>query len=138
MKNPIFNISKLIIKKDNHKVLDVRKLDIHRGSCYVIYGDIGSGKSTLLNVLFKKEKIDKNLVKYESKDINSIASSTYNKDVCYIPQSQSIPWLKVTVKNHIEKKVNTYNNLSDPKKRISNVISKMKLKKYLSELKKIK
>ena len=74
MKNPIFNISKLIIKKDNHKVLDVRKLDIHRGSCYVIYGDIGSGKSTLLNVLFKKEKIDKNLVKYESKDINSIAS----------------------------------------------------------------
>tara|TARA_B100000131_G_C18047543_1_gene585025 strand:+ start:209 stop:967 length:759 start_codon:yes stop_codon:yes gene_type:complete len=131
VKNPIFNISKLIIKKDNHKVLDVRKLDIHRGSCYVIYGDIGSGKSTLLNVLFKKEKIDKNLVKYESKDINSIASSTYNKDVCYIPQSQSMPWLKVTVENYIEKKVNTYNNLSDPKKRISNVISKMKLKKYL-------
>ena len=132
MKNPIFNISKLQIKKHNNKILDIRKLDIHRGSCYVIYGDIGSGKSTLLNILFKKENVAKNLIKYENQDISLIGKSAYYKDVCYIPQNVSIPWFKVSVENYIKKKVNTYNNLSDPKRRIGSVISKMKLKKYLS------
>ena len=131
MKNPIFNISKLLIKRNNNRVLDIRKLDIHRGSCYVIYGDIGSGKTTLLNALFKKEKIDRDIIKYENKDISLTNRSTYDKDVCYISQSLSVPWFKVSVEDYIKKKVNTYNNLSDPQKRISSVVSKMKLKKYL-------
>ena len=54
MKNPIYSISKVSIKKDDRNVLDIKQLDIHRGSCYVIYGDVGSGKTTLLNLLFKK------------------------------------------------------------------------------------
>ena len=132
MKNPIFSISKLQIKKHNRKILDIRKLDVHRGSCYVIYGDIGAGKSTLLNVLFKKESISKDLIRYDNKDISLISKSSYYKDVCYISQRIEAPWFKVSVENYIKKKVNTYNNLSDPKKRISSVISKMKLKKYLS------
>ena len=49
MKNPIYRINKVSIIKNNNKILEIRKLDIHRGSCYVIYGDIGSGKTTFLD-----------------------------------------------------------------------------------------
>ena len=131
MKNPIFSIKKIQISKDGNKILDVRKLDIHRGSCYVIYGDVGSGKSTLLNLLFKKENASANTVMYEKKDLTTISQKSYYRDVCFISQNISLPWFKITVKNYLSKKVNSYNNLSEPKKRISNVISRMKLRKYL-------
>ena len=56
MKNPIYSVNKVLVKQDNRDILDVKQLDIHRGSCYVIYGDVGSGNSTLLNILIKSNK----------------------------------------------------------------------------------
>ena len=131
MKNPIYSISKVLIKKDNRNILDIRQLDIHRGSCYVIYGDVGSGKTTLLNLLFKKEKISDGSIVYENNDLASISTANYHKDVCCVSQELKLPWFKVSVRDYINKNVNSHTSPTDPKRRIKNIISKMKLNKYL-------
>lgn len=131
MKNPIYSISKVVIKKDDRKVLDIKQLDIHRGSCYVIYGDVGSGKTTLLNLLFKKEQISDGSLLYENTDLDSISKANYNKDIYHVSQELKLPWFKVSVEDYINKNVNSHTSLTDPKRRIKSVISKMKLSKYL-------
>ena len=104
MKNPIYSISKVVIKKDDRKVLDIKQLDIHRGSCYVIYGDVGSGKTTLLNLLFKKEQISDGSLLYEDTDLDSISKANYNKDIYHVSQELKLPWFKVSVQDYINKK----------------------------------
>lgn len=131
MKNPIYSISKVVIKKDDRKVLDIKQLDIHRGSCYVIYGDVGSGKTTLLNLLFKKEQISDGSLLYENTDLDSISKTNYNKDIYHVSQELKLPWFKVSVQDYINKNVNSHTSLTDPKRRIKSVINKMKLSKYL-------
>ena len=131
MKNPIYSVNKVLINKDGRNILDIKQLDIHRGSCYVIYGDVGSGKSTLLDLLFKKHSPGNGEVLYENKDINSIKSSNYCKEVYHISQELKLPWFGITVKDYINKHVMSHASLSDPKKRIKSTISKMKLNKYL-------
>ena len=105
MKNPIYSMSKVLIKKDNRNVLDIRQLDIHRGSCYVIYGDVGSGKTTLLNLLFKKERISDGSIVYENNDLASISTANYHKDVYHVSQELKLPWFKVSVRDYINKNV---------------------------------
>ena len=34
MKNPIYSVNKVLVKQDNRDILDVKQLDIHRGSYY--------------------------------------------------------------------------------------------------------
>ena len=131
MKNPIYSINKISISKNNNKTLDIRKLDIHRGSCYVIYGDIGSGKSTLLNLLCKKEPASNGAIFYENDDLNSISARTYHKDVYHVPQGLKLPWFQISVQDYIDKKVSSHASIADPKKRVNNIINKMKLNKYL-------
>ena len=131
MKNPIYSINKISISKNNKRTLDIRKLDIHRGSCYVIYGDIGSGKSTLLNLLCKKEPASNGAVFYENSDLNKISARSFNSDVYHVPQGLKIPWFKVSVEGYINKMVNSHSSITDPKNGIKNIINKMKLNKYL-------
>ena len=131
MKNPIYSVNKVLVKQDNRDILDVKQLDIHRGSCYVIYGDVGSGKSTLLNVLFKSNKIFSGTIKYENNDLSGIKSTDYYKEVYHVSQELKLPWFKITVRDYINKNVMSHTNLGDPKKRIKSTISKMKLNKYL-------
>ena len=131
MKNPIYSVNKVIVNQDNRDILDVKQLDIHRGSCYVIYGDVGSGKSTLLNVLFKSNKSFSGTIKYENNDLSGIKNSDYHKEVYHVSQELKLPWFKITVRDYINKNVMSHTNLGDPKKRIKSTISKMKLNKYL-------
>ena len=131
MKNPIYSVNKVLINKDGRNILDIKQLDIHRGSCYVIYGDVGSGKSTLLDLLFKKHNAGNGKVLYENKDISTIKSSAYSKEVYHISQDVKLPWFGVSVKDYINKNVMSHTSLSDPKRRIKSTISKMKLNKYL-------
>ena len=131
MKNPIYSVNKVSINKEGRNILDIKQLDIHRGSCYVIYGDVGSGKSTLLNLLFKKYSPGNGKILYENSDITSIKKSTYNKDVYHVSQELKLPWFKISVRDYIDKNVMSHTSLGDPKKRIKSIISKMKLNKYL-------
>ena len=131
MKNPIYSVNKVLVKRDNRDILDVKQLDIHRGSCYVIYGDVGSGKSTLLDVLFKSHKPLSGTIKYENNELSTIRNSDYFKEVYHVSQELKLPWFKITVRDYIDKNVMSHTNLGDPKKRIKSTISKMKLNKYL-------
>ena len=45
MNKPIYSFKNLKFSKNNKLFLDIRKFDIHRGSCYMFTGDMGSGKS---------------------------------------------------------------------------------------------
>ena len=131
MKNPIYSVNKVLVNQDNRDILDVKQLDIHRGSCYVIYGDVGSGKSTLLDVLFKSHKPLSGTIKYENNELSTIRNSDYFKQVYHVSQELKLPWFKITVRDYIDKNVMSHTNLGDPKKRIKSTISKMKLNKYL-------
>tara|TARA_B100000401_G_scaffold404364_1_gene318513 strand:+ start:604 stop:1344 length:741 start_codon:yes stop_codon:yes gene_type:complete len=131
MKNPIYSVNKVLVKRDNRDILDVKQLDIHRGSCYVIYGDVGSGKSTLLDLLFKSHKPLSGTIKYENNELSTIRNSDYFKEVYHVSQELKLPWFKITVRDYIDKNVMSHTNLGDPKKRIKSTISKMKLNKYL-------
>ena len=131
MKNPIYSVNKVLINKEGRNILDIKQLDIHRGSCYVIYGDVGSGKSTLLDLLFKKHDPGNGKILYENKDIRSIKKSIYKKEVYHVSQELKQPWFKVSVRDYINKNVMSHTSLGDPKKRIKSIISKMKLNKYL-------
>ena len=105
MKHPIFNIKKLKYSRNGKSVLDIKKLEIHRGSCYVIYGDVGSGKSTLLDILSKNKRALNDTVFYEKEDINKISNSKYHQDTCFVSQLISPPWFKVTVKDYMYKRM---------------------------------
>ena len=131
MKNPIYSVNKVLISKEGRNVLDIKQLDIHRGSCYVIYGDVGSGKSTLLDLLFKKHGTGNGQVLYENQEISAIKKSNYYKEVYHISQELKLPWFRISVRDYINKNVMSHTNLGDPKKRINSTISKMKLNKYL-------
>ncbi len=47
----IYNIKGLKKSFGDQPILNVRRLEIHRGTIYGMIGPIGSGKSTLLNIL---------------------------------------------------------------------------------------
>jgi len=132
LKNPIYKVSNLKGKKGTNLILDVKKLEIHRGSCYVVYGDVGSGKTTLLNFLAKNDQTKNDVIYYESKDINQISKPEYLKETYFVPQDIKSPWFGVTVNDYLLKKLKTYKNLSDPSRKASEIIRKMNLKKYLN------
>ena len=132
MKNPIYKISNLKAKEGNNLILDIKKLEIHRGSCYVFYGDVGSGKTTLLNFLAKNRQNKNDVIYYESKDINKISKAEYLKETYFVPQEMKSPWFGVTVNDYLLKKLKSYKNLSNPDRKASDIIRKMNLKKYLT------
>ena len=131
MKNPIYKINNLKCKENGKTILDIKKLEIHRGSCYVFYGDIGSGKTTLINFLTKDRKISSDIINYEMEDLSTISHSNYKKDVYSISQKIDSPWFGVSVNDYILKKIKSYKHLSDPKRKASEIIRKMGLSKYL-------
>ena len=132
MKHPIFNITNLKCNRNEKTVLDIKTLEIHRGSCYVIYGDVGSGKSTILELLSKKQRVENNTILYEQEDINKISKSSYNQDIYFVSQLISIPWFKVRVEDYMFKRIKSYKHLSNPKKKLNEIVNKMKLNSYLN------
>mgnify|MGYP001173624955 CR=1 FL=1 len=132
MKNPIYEIKNLKSEGKEKFVLDIKKLEIHRGSCYVFYGDVGSGKTTLLNCLSKNKTVPKNIVKYETKDITTLSKSEFRKDVYFVPQKIDAPWFKISVNDYLLKKISSYKHLSNPKRKVADIVKNMGLSKYLN------
>ena len=122
MKNPIYEIKNLKSQGKDKFVLDIKKLEVHRGSCYVFYGDVGSGKTTLLNCLAKNKTVPKNIVKYETKDITTLSKSEFRKDVYFVPQKIDAPWFKISVNDYLLKKISSYKHLSNPKRKVADIV----------------
>ncbi len=51
---------------NNETVLNIGRLQFHRGTVYGIVGSVGSGKSTLLNIMAGLEKESEGTVKYDN------------------------------------------------------------------------
>ncbi len=131
MKNPIYKLVKVKVKIAGNQVLDLRKVEIHRGSCYVIYGDIGSGKTTLLNLLSRKGMDIEGEVHYDGNDIKAVASSTLKGEIYHLSQSTKDPWFNPSVESYINKAISTHKHISEPAKRFKDVVRNLKLKSLL-------
>ncbi|MBN4089674.1 ABC transporter ATP-binding protein [Mycoplasma enhydrae] len=72
-------------KKDN--ILENLNFTIEPNEIYVLLGINGSGKSTLLRCLAGLEKIDKNTILINNKDLNDISIKDRSKLFSYVSQS---------------------------------------------------
>ena len=43
MDKPIFKLNNIQFKQGNETLLNIKNFEFHRGSCYMISGDMGSG-----------------------------------------------------------------------------------------------
>jgi ABC-type multidrug transport system ATPase subunit len=67
----IFEIQNLKKVYRNHTVLNISRLQFHRGTVYGIAGPIGSGKSTLLRILAGQEKPTEGTVHFEDEEFKT-------------------------------------------------------------------
>ena len=65
LKNLIYELNHLKKTYRDQTVINISRLEFHRGTIYGIVGPIGSGKSTLLNMLGGKIKQSSGSLKYE-------------------------------------------------------------------------
>ena len=127
MKHPIYNIGDLRVKHEKNVLLNIKSFEIHRGACYVVYGNIGSGKTMLLNFLAKNSKPENNKVFYEEKDVNKISKRAYGKDIYFVPQTIIEPWFATKVSDYIKSRVSRYKHIENSKRNIHDITRKMKL-----------
>ena len=65
LKNLIYELNHLKKTYRDQTVINISRLEFHRGTIYGIVGPIGSGKSTLLNMLGGTIKQSSGSLKYE-------------------------------------------------------------------------
>jgi len=133
MNKPIYSLKNIKFSKDKNLLLDIRKFDIHRGSCYMFYGDMGSGKTLILDVLSKNNNKYKGQLLYDSNDLSKISKNVYSKDFSIVNQYSKKPFFN-TVYKYIYNYVLSKNEKSKVKKYTDSIISKMDLK-YIQSVK---
>ncbi len=62
----IYELKGLKKSYNNETVLNVGRLQFHRGTVYGIVGSVGSGKSTLMNIMAGLEKESEGTLKYDN------------------------------------------------------------------------
>ena len=67
----IYDIKGLKKSYEDHSILNIRRLEIHRGTIYGMIGPIGSGKSTLFNILAGFTKPTDGMVKFENEEFET-------------------------------------------------------------------
>ena len=100
----------------NHTILNIRRLEFHRGTIYGIVGPIGSGKSTLFSILAGLKKPDEGIVKYDDAEFKTnwwgklrSLSEIALANVDYISKGLKVADVVKSVdKNRLEKRVAKY------------------------------
>lgn len=67
----IYDIKGLKKSYEDHSILNIRRLEIHRGTIYGMIGPIGSGKSTFFNILAGFTKPTDGRVKFENEEFET-------------------------------------------------------------------
>ena len=133
MKKPIFKIKDLSFDKNELKILNIKKFEIHRSACYLFNGNMASGKTLLLDILSKDNLNYKGEIKFEGKNLNKINKSKYKSEIMYVRQDFKAPYFK-TVKSYIYSQINKYGSNQNSEKVISDIIKVMDFK-YIIDLK---
>ena len=75
----IYELKGLKKSYKDQTILNIGRLQFHRGTIYGIVGPIGSGKSTLLNILGTLDKPDSGKVLIDGKDTSLLSSNEISK-----------------------------------------------------------
>lgn len=116
--NSIYDIQGVKKSYGNHTILNIRRLEFHRGTIYGIVGPIGSGKSTLFNILAGLEKPNEGIVKYDDAELKTnwlgklrALPEIALANIDYIPKgSKVVDVVKSVDKNRLEKRAAKYFN----------------------------
>ena len=111
MKKPIFKIKNLSFEKNELKILNIKKFEIHRSACYLFNGNMASGKTLLLDILSKTNSSYKGTIEFEGNDLSKISQSNYKSEIMYVKQTFKAPYFK-TVRSHILSIINQYGNFT--------------------------
>ena len=112
----IYNIKGLKKSFGDQPILNVRQLEIHRGTIYGMIGPIGSGKSTLLNILAGVTKQTDGTVKFENEVFQSnwLGKIKQNPEIALanissISNRSTVSDVVKTIdKNRLEKRTSAY------------------------------
>tara|TARA_Y100001970_G_scaffold185591_1_gene225718 strand:- start:10673 stop:11347 length:675 start_codon:yes stop_codon:yes gene_type:complete len=124
MKKPILKIRDLSFEKNDLKILNIKKFEIHRSACYLFNGNMASGKTLLLNILSKNNSNYNGTVDFEGEDLKKINKTKYQSEIMYVKQGFKAPYFK-TVKSYIKSKIN---NNKNSEKIISDIVKIMDFK----------
>ena len=127
MKRPIFKIKDLSFDKNELKILNIKKFDIHRSACYLFNGNMASGKTLLLDILSKNTLNYKGKIEFEGEDFKKINKSEYKTEIMYVKQNFKAPYFK-TVKSYIYSQINQYGSNQNSEKIISDIVKVMDFK----------
>ncbi len=127
MKRPIFKIKDLSFDKNELKILNIKKFDIHRSACYLFNGNMASGKTLLLDILSRDILNYKGKIEFEGKDFKKIRKSEYKTEIMYVKQNFKAPYFK-TVRSYIYSQINQYENNQNSEKIISDIVKVMDFK----------
>jgi len=123
MQNPIYRINNLVFSYKDKKNVTINKFELHRGAVYLFSGSMGSGKSSLMKILSKYIDInDTDSIFYEDQDLSKIKISDYNKEIYFLERNNKVPWLSISAKNYMIKRIKVYSkdNYNNIFKRICN------------------
>ena len=126
MPTPIYSLKNIHLKDDDKNILSIKKFDFHRGTCYMINGNMASGKTTFLDILSNQMKVPKGEVQYELRRISKYSTKEYSQQYAYVPQIFKAPW--GTVGRYLLKTVKYYSHNDNPQKRVDDIVKKMDLK----------
>ena len=124
MKKPILKIRDLSFEKNDLKILNIKKFEIHRSACYLFNGNMASGKTLLLNILSKNNSNYNGTVDFEGEDLKKINKTKYQSEIMYVKQDFKAPYFK-TVKSYIKSQIN---NNKNSEKIISDIVKIMDFK----------
>ena len=127
MKRPIFKIKDLSFDKNELKILNIKKFDIHRSACYLFNGNMASGKTLLLDILSKDVLNYGGNIEFEGEDFKEMRKSEYKTEIMYVKQNFKAPYFK-TVKSYMYSQINQHESNQNSDKIISDIVKVMDFK----------
>ena len=132
MKKPIYRINNLSYIKNNNTILNIKNFEIHRGTCYMISGNMASGKTLFIETLSKKINSYQGDIIYNDKNLKSYSVKKYYNDVAVVSQVSKPPFFK-GVKEFIKGEISKRHKDATSEKKFENIVTMMDIKYLLDK-----